>query len=106
MPKIEISKHPEFRVIHANGIFGGVNPNEGSIAFYTDILEPKMKEEVETTVMTLDHIKREMQVDVRMSIMDFVQMANWMNSHIKRLEEAGILRKGEEHPAKKLDYGV
>lgn len=56
--------------------------------------------------MTLNRIEREMQVEIRMSLIEFVQLAQWMNNHIKRLEEAGVLGKAETHPTKQLDYNV
>src|SRR3989337_36623 len=93
IPRIETSTHPEFRVVHINEFFGGVSPIEGRITFYTDILEPKMKTDGQPGEMEVDRINRERQIDIRMSVMDFVRLAGWMNSHIKRLEEQGILQQ-------------
>lgn len=92
-PKFELSSHPDFRVVHVNAFFGGLNPIEGRITFYTDIIEPKMKENGNAGDMELDKVQREQQIDLRFSPMDFINLANWMNNHIKRLEESGLLKK-------------
>ena len=42
-PKIDVTKHPDFKVIHANGVFGTLNAQEGVLKFYTDIIEPRSK---------------------------------------------------------------
>jgi hypothetical protein len=105
-PRVEIAKNPNFRVVHSNGIFGGLNPVEGSIAFFTDILEPKMRDGA-IGEMELDSIKREMQVEIRMNVQEFIALADWMNAHIKRLKDQGILKNESINPEKKkLDYGV
>lgn len=95
LPKFELSNHPDFRVIHINAFFGGLSPVEGRITFYTDIIEPKMKENDEATNMEIDIVRRERQIDIRMSPMDFINLANWMNKHIKRMEELGLLKKDD-----------
>ena len=105
-PRVEITKNPNYRVVHSNGIFGGLNPTEGSIAFFTDILEPKMKEGAPGE-MELDAIKREMQIEIRMNVQEFISLSNWMNGHIKRLQDLGVLKTENIGPdKKKLDYGV
>lgn len=93
LPKFELSSHPDFRVVHINAFFGGLSPFEGRLTFYTDIIEPKMKESEIAGDMEIDKIQRERQIDLRMSPMDFINLANWMNSHIKRLEDLGLLKK-------------
>jgi len=105
-PKIELSKHPAFRVVHVNGFFGGLSPVEGRITFFTDILEPTMKANGTKGEMEVEKINRESQIDLRMSIMDFVGLAQWMNTHIKRLEEQGILKKEDLAKPKQTDYSV
>jgi hypothetical protein len=104
-PKIETSTSSAFRVVHANAFFGGLNPVEGRIVFYTDILEPQMKTGGNIGEMELERINRERQVDIRLSPMDFVNLAAWMNAHIKRLEEKGIIKKADLKP-KQADYSV
>ena len=106
IPKIEITSHPNFRVAIVNGFFGGLSANDGRIMFYTDILEPKMKTNGKPGEMEVEKINRERQIDIRMSVMDFVRLATWMNSHIKRLEEQGILKKEDLMHPKQTDYSV
>ena len=104
-PKFELSSHPDFRVVHANAFFGGLNPLEGRITFYTDILEPKMKESENVGDMEVDKVQRERQIDLRLSPMDFINLANWMNSHIKRLEDLGLLKK-EDITRKQANFPI
>ena len=91
-PKIEITKHPEFRVIHINGVFGSIKADEGFMKFYLDIVEPRIKAGGKIGEMETDKITRELQVEVRMSSIEFVSIANWMQGHIKKLEKKGILK--------------
>lgn len=92
-PIFELSSHPDFRVVHVNAFFGGLNPIEGRITFYTDIIEPKLKDSEVAGDMELGKVQRERQIDLRFSPMDFINLANWMNSHIKRLEDSGLIKK-------------
>jgi hypothetical protein len=106
VPKIEVSNHSQFRVVHINAFFGGLSPIEGRISFYTDILEPKMKTDGKLGEMEVEKINRERQIDIRMSALDFVRLAQWMNSHVKRLEDKGILKKEDLTSSKQTDYSV
>ena len=103
LPSIVITKHPQFRVIHSNGIFGNLGADEGRIIFYTDIIEPRIKTGGKFGEMETDIINREQQVDIRMTTMQFIAVANWMNTHIKNLEDKGILKKAEQPQPKKPD---
>jgi len=105
-PKIETSAHPDFRVVHINAFFGGLSPLEGRITFYTDILEAKIKENGKVGEMEIGMIRRESQIDIRMSPMDFVNLAGWMNSHIKRLVDQGILKKEDVNRSKQSDLSI
>jgi hypothetical protein len=106
IPLFETSQHSEFRVVHVNAFFGGLSPEEGRIIFYTDILEPRMKTGGKPGEMEVEKVNRERQIDIRMSVMGFVNLAGWMNSHIKRLEDQGILKKEDLTHPKQTDYSV
>ena len=84
-PKIEITKNPEFRLVTATEFFGGLFPNGGVIQFYTDIPEPKVNAQGR---METEKVNRELQVEIRLSVMDFKRLGDWMNRHVKRIEEA------------------
>ena len=99
-PTINMTTNPQFRVIHATGFFGGLNPDEGGIKFFLDIIEPRLKAGGAPGEMEVDTIIREMQVEVRMSARNWISMAAWMERHIKRLEKAGLLKR-EKKPSKK-----
>ena len=100
--KIDVTKHPEFKVVYANGVFGAVKADEGFMKFYLDIMEPRMKAGGKPGEMETDKITREFQVEVRMSSMKFVSIANWMQRHVKELQKKGIL-KVEKKPRKGVE---
>lgn len=105
--KFELTKHPAFRVINVNQFFGGLSPNDGRIQFYTDIFVTKMKTGEKPGDMEVEKINRELQVDIRLSVMDFVRLATWMNTHVKRLEDQGMLKKGKhDKSSRPTDYSV
>ena len=74
-PKFDITKHPQFRVIHVSGFFGTLRPAEGQIKFFLDIAEPRIKTGGKPGEMELDKINRELQVEVRMSPPVWMNMA-------------------------------
>lgn len=92
-PPFELSKHPEFRVVHINGFYGGLSPTEGRLQFFTDIIEPKIKSGGNPGEMEAGKIVREVQIEIRMSPLDFVGLGNWINDCVKRLQDAGIIKK-------------
>lgn len=98
-PKIDVTKHPDFKVIHASGVFGTLNAQEGVLKFYTDIIEPRSKTGGKPGEMELDRITREFQVEIRVSPISFTSIADWMSKHIKELQKKGIL-KVEKKPRK------
>jgi hypothetical protein len=103
---MEVTNNPQFRVVHINAFFGGLSPIEGRIKFYTDILETRIKPDGKTGEMEIEKINRECQIDIRMSAIDFVALAGWMNAHIKRLEDRGILKKKDLAHDGQTDYSV
>jgi hypothetical protein len=40
-PRFEDVKSPDFKSVFVNGVFGGLDPNEGRILFFLDHIEPK-----------------------------------------------------------------
>lgn len=83
-PEMKISKHDEYRVVAATGVFGGLIPAEGQIIFYTERLEPKSDS---AGKLSVGCIVREMQVEVHMSPTTFKSIAEWMSKHVKEFEE-------------------
>jgi len=95
--KVTLSKHPEFKVIHVNGALIAAKADEGFMKFFLDILEPKIG--AGGKKIEVDFINREFQVEVRMSTIVFLQIAQQMEHHIKQLEKKGILKR-EKKPRK------
>lgn len=104
--KFELTSHPDFRVVHINAFFGGLNPIEGRITFYTDIIQPKMINSEVIGGMEVEKIMRERQIELRLSPMDFINLANWMNNHIKRLEEQGLIKKDDIAKSKQSNMSI
>ena len=104
-PKITLSKHPEFKVIHVNGAWILLKPDEGFMKFFLDIAEPKIRTGGKPGQVDMDFINREFQVEVRMSIIQFMQMFGYMEAHIKELEKKGIIKR-EKKPPKTEPYRV
>ncbi|GAG60748.1 unnamed protein product [marine sediment metagenome] len=63
-PVYIITKHPDFRMIYANGVFGSLTPLEGRIIFFADRLMPKIDQE--TKIMSTNHVEREQQIEIKM----------------------------------------
>jgi len=88
IPPIEILKDQDYKVIHVNGVFGGLDPIEGRMIFYVDILEPEI--DLDRSIhgaMKVKKIIRKLLVDVRMSPVQFKSIAEWMQSHVKQFEK-------------------
>ena len=94
-PEIKITKSPDFKMLYATGIFGGLNPLEGRMLFFVDRLTPKIVDDAMGQMKT-DFVEREFQVEVHMSPGVFIGTYKWMEDHIKRMKEQGILVEGEK----------
>jgi len=100
VPRFELVKNPEYKVLHVDGVFGGVDPSEGRMIFHMDRLELKMKDG-HLGVMETDHIVRELLVEIRLSPLEFKRVADWMAASIKRLKKSGYkFPKSQKHGAR------
>ncbi|MCK4478202.1 hypothetical protein KAU88_06720 [Candidatus Bathyarchaeota archaeon] len=88
-PRFELVKSPEYKVVHIDGVFGGVDHIEGRMIFNLDRLELKMKSGGRPGEMETDHIVRELLLEVRMSPLEFKNISDWMAASVKRLEKSG-----------------
>jgi len=90
VPALKITKSPDFKMCYSTGIFGGLSPLEGRMLFFVDRLVPKI---VDGTMgqMATESVEREFQVEIHMSPEVFISTYKWMESHIKRMKEEGIL---------------
>ena len=82
--EIKVTKHPEYRIVAASGIFGGLIPAEGQLIFYTDRLEPKPESDGK---MSVGFVNRELQVELHLSPASFKSIAEFMTSRVKMFEE-------------------
>jgi hypothetical protein len=93
LPPVEIVKDQEYKTIYVNGVFGGLDPVEGRMIFYVDVIEPG----IDGNTMKVKKITRKLLIDVRMSPVQFRSIAEWMQSHVKRFEEMqGVLDREKE----------
>jgi len=83
-PEIKMNKSPDYRIVSATGVFGGVNPSGGRVIFFIDRFEPVSDR---SGKLSLESINRELQVEVHLSPATFKTIAEWMTKHIKEFEE-------------------
>jgi hypothetical protein len=95
-----MNKHSDYRVVAATGVFGGLNPIEGHIIFYTDRFEPTSDN---SGKMSLGSINRELQVEIHLSPVAFKSISEWMTKQVKDFEtrekqQIGTAKLGEPPP--------
>lgn len=85
-PAIDITESPDYKAVYASGVFGGMDPNDSRLIFFLDRIKPKIKKS-RKTVMEIDKINRELQVEIRMSPNQFISVAKWMNEHAEKFSK-------------------
>lgn len=104
IPDFSIEKSEEYREIHLDGVFGGLNPNGAKMVIYTEEHVPKINPRGKPGNMELDQIVRELQTELHMSPVQFKSLFNWMKKHLEKYEEKfgeiEIEAKDEERPEK------
>ena len=91
---VKFENVPNFAV---SGFFGGVNPQEGNISFFTDNLIPQLG--ANPGQITLDTVQHDFVVNIKMSPLVFKRMAKLMSEHVKRYEKAyGEINVGPVQP--------
>ncbi len=89
--KVKFEDIPSFAI---SGFFGGVNPNEGNISFFTDKLIPQLGANAQ---IVLDTVQHEFVANIKMSPLIFKRMAIWMSEHVKRYESVhGEIQVGKQ----------
>jgi len=102
-------KSPGFRVLHVDGAVGGITPR-GMIhlATYSErgaiprILEQSFSVDRGTpiepeprVIEARDGIVREMEADLVMTLNTAIEVRDWLNTHIAKLEELAKQKKGD-----------
>lgn len=87
VPNFEIEKSEEYREVHLDGVFGGLNPNGAKLMVYTEEHMPKLKSSGKPGNMELDRVVRELQVELHMSPVQFKSLFKWMKKHLEKYEE-------------------
>ena len=83
-PRREV-KYDDIPTFPVSGFFGGINPNEGHIAFFQDQLIPQMGQRPGQIILaTVEH---KFVASIKMSPAVFKRMALWMAEHVKRFEQ-------------------
>jgi hypothetical protein len=93
-----VERTDNLKRFYATGVFGGAYPNECNMLFYVDTPIPTTNEKGETRTK---HIERDYVVEIKMSLATFAGIAEWMNRHVDRLKQKGVLKetkKGFEIP--------
>lgn len=92
-PPMEILRSPECRTITVNGVFGGLNPIEGVMLLYTDYPVPTNPQKGEVKIV------REIQTVIKLSPVAWKVIANWMASHVQKVEKETGQSLPEKGPA-------
>ncbi|MHA1995752.1 MAG: hypothetical protein ACW97Z_14490 [Candidatus Hodarchaeales archaeon] len=88
---VKFEEVPSFAI---SGFFGGINPNEGSISFFSDKLVPQLGANGQIVLDTVEH---EFVANIKMSPLIFKRMAIWMSEHVKRYENMhGEIQIGQQ----------
>lgn len=91
-----------FRVIHSDGVFGGVTPSLGlQVAFFSqrvpipqvmvhehDLATHALGEELPAERVTKDGLVREVEVNVLMDLGEAKKLLGWLTTKVKELEQA------------------
>ena len=78
---VKFDNVPSFAI---SGFFGGINPNEGNISFFSDKLVPQLGANGQIVLDTVEH---DFVANIKMSPLIFKRMAIWMSQHVKKYEE-------------------
>lgn len=105
--KFHFLKSTYFRVIHADGFFGGLSPQGGfHIGVYSertpypDLIIQEINTETghpgkELSRTGSEGIIRELEVDIAMDLPTAITLHAWLGRHIKRAQESGLLKDWE-----------
>lgn len=88
----KMSRRPPIRIkyenvpsFHITGVFGGLDPVEGRIAFFNVRLIPQEGDQPGS--LQTGEVHQEYVAEVKMSPMAFKSIANWMNRKLTQYEE-------------------
>lgn len=87
VPNFKVEKSEEYREVHLDGVFGGLNPKGAKMVIYTEEHMPKSKSGGKPGDMELDQVIRELQVELHMSPVQFKSLFNWMKTHLENYED-------------------
>lgn len=87
LPEFEVEESEDYREIHVDGVFGGLNPSGAKVVLLTDKQKPKMKRGGKPGQMELDKIVRETQAELHMSPIQFKSVVKWMTQKLKQYED-------------------
>ena len=97
--KASVEKAENYKELYANGVFGSLNPNEGHLMYYLDVVVPKMTDD---NRMHTESVVRKLIADVHVSPYVYKTIAIWMIKNVEDYERKfGTIQKVE--PPKKDD---
>ena len=104
VPDFEVEKSEDFKEVHLDGVFGGLNPKGAKMMIYTEKHMPEVNPRGKPGNMKLSQIERELQVELHMSPVQFKSLFQWMKKHLENYEdkfgEIEINVESEESPEK------
>ena len=76
------TKSPDYKSFYVTGVFGGIGPVDARMLFYLDRIVPETNSEEFRGSMRVEHIERELQVELHVSPFEFKLLSKWMTDHL------------------------
>lgn len=80
-----VTKSPDYRIMYSDGAIGGADPYDFRLIFYMHSArypeDPKKRVEV---------VERVLQTELILSFKALVELRNWLDFQVKKLEEDGV----------------
>jgi hypothetical protein len=99
MVTFETENDPNLKVMHIDGVYGFLNTNGGSLAFFIEIPKLEIKDDGQAIVNV---VKRTFLMDIRMSTENYKSIAEWMINNVKNYEK--IRESGVKPPETQTYY--
>jgi hypothetical protein len=84
LPRFELRRSDDYRVLHASGAIVTLNPNEATIIFFVEKPVPKVNPDGS---MAIEAVERELLVEIKLSPVGVKSLAMALHSNIQGFEK-------------------
>jgi hypothetical protein len=81
-----VTKSPDYRIMYSDGAIGGADPYDFRLIFY--IHSPRYPEDPKKRI---EVVERVLHTELILSFKTLVELRNWLDLQVKKLEEDGLL---------------